>query len=500
MTDAKPRSSFPPTFWTANVMELFERAAYYGMNSVLAVYLAGHASEGGLGFGEQAVGFLQSIVYAATYVIPILGGALADRYGYRRMLLVAFSFMAAGYFAAGYASAYALVFLSLLVMATGSGLFKPIISGTIARTTDESNSAFGFGIYYWMINMGAFLAPLVVSVLKGFSWRYVFVASALYTGLMLLPTLFVFRDPPRPASTKTLAEVLRGAAEVLADARFMLMIFVYSGFWVLYFQNFGSVLWYLRDFVDGSPVSAAVNGVLRALGLPGTFTFDAEHVTVINAGTIILLQVVVSRVVKDWKPLPTMVTGMAIGALGFLLLASSRSPWVFVLGIAVFSLGEMTAHPKYYSFVGQVAPLDRKAVYMGYAFLYGVFGSLLGSSLGAFLYERMLKPTLGTPAADATARSFWLLFAALDVVAAAGLVLFARAFGQDTPKTRRGAHAIMRGVYGAVLLLGALFLYAAFSRTPVQARVAVQAAIFIALGGFGLLVGRSRERAHASGG
>ncbi len=258
MTETKPRSSFPSTFWVANVMELFERAAYYGMNSVLAVYLAGSVAEGGLGFREQSVGFLQSIVYAATYVLPILGGALADRYGYRRMLLVAFSLLAAGYFAAGHVSSYGLVFLALLVMATGSGLFKPIISGTIARTTDESNSAFGFGIYYWMINLGAFLAPLVVSVLKGFSWRYVFVASALYTGLMLLPTVFVFRDPPRPPSTKSLREVLVGAAEVLADARFMLMIVVYSGFWVLYFQNFGSVLWYLRDFVDRAPVSAAV--------------------------------------------------------------------------------------------------------------------------------------------------------------------------------------------------------------------------------------------------
>ncbi len=99
-----PRSSFPRTFWVANVMELFERAAYYGMNSVLAVYLTDAAAEGGLGFGEQSVGFLQSIVYAATYVIPILGGALADRYGYRRMLLVAFSLLAAGYFAAGYVS------------------------------------------------------------------------------------------------------------------------------------------------------------------------------------------------------------------------------------------------------------------------------------------------------------------------------------------------------------------------------------------------------------
>jgi dipeptide/tripeptide permease len=472
-------------------MELFERGAYYGMNSVLAVYLTGAVADGGLGFREQAVGFLQSIVYAATYVLPIVGGALADRYGYRRMLLVAFSLLATGYFAAGYMSSYAMVFLALLVMATGSGLFKPIISGTIARTTDESNSAFGFGIYYWMINLGAFLAPLLVSVLKGFSWQYVFAASALYTGLMLLPTIFAFTEPPRPRSTKTLKEVMKGAAEVLADARFMLMIVVYSGFWILYFQNFGSVLWYLRDFIDREPVSAAMTALFSSLGLSWRFEFDAEHVTVINAGTIILLQVVVSRLVKTWKPLPTMITGMAFGAVGFLLLAASHNAWVFILGIAVFSIGEMTAHPKYYSFVGLVAPADRKAVYMGYAFLYGVFGSLLGSSLGAFLYERMLKPAIGAPDAEAQTRVFWLMFAVLDVIAATGLILFARKFTEDTPETRRRATVVMRGVYSLILLLGGAFLYFAFSSTPVQARVAVQATIFIALGAGGLLVSRA---------
>jgi len=492
MSEQQPRSRFPATFWVANVMELFERAAYYGMNSVLAVYLTGAVADGGLGFSEQEVGFLQSIVYAATYVLPILGGALADRYGYRRMLIVAFSLMATGYFATGHVSQYALVFLTLLVMATGSGLFKPIISGTIARTTDESNSAFGFGIYYWMINLGAFLAPLVVSVLKGFSWQYVFAASSAYTGLMLLPTVFAYRDPPRPESTKSFREVMVGAAEVLADARFMLMIVVYSGFWILYFQNFGTVLWYLRDFVDRAPVSAAVTSLFAAVGLPWRFEFDAEHVTVINAGTIILLQVLVSRVVKKWPPLPTMVTGMALGAVGFALLALSRNPWVFIAGIAVFSIGEMTAHPKYYSFVGLVAPADRKAVYMGYAFLYGVFGSLLGSSLGAFLYTQMLKPAIGTAQATGRARLFWFLFAVLDVVAAAGLVLFARVFGPDTPATRQRARAVMRGVYAVVLLLGAVFLYVAFSTSPVQSRVAVQALIFVALGTSGLVTSRSR--------
>ena len=479
---------FPRTFWVANVMELFERAAYYGLNSVLAVYLTGSVASGGLGFGEQAVGFLQGIVYAATYVLPILGGALADRYGYRRMLLVAFSLLATGYFAAGHMSAYALVFLSLLVMATGAGLFKPIISGTIARTTDHRTSSVGFGIYYWMINLGAFLAPLVVSVLKGFSWQYVFTASAAYTGLMLLPAAFAYREPPRPESTKKLKEVLLGAAEVLGDARFMLMIVVYSGFWILYFQNFGSVLWYLRDFVDRVPVSTAITSLLASLGLNWTFTFDAEHVTVINAGMIILLQMWVSRAVKDRSALPVMVTGMALGAVGFTLLATSRNPWVFVAGIAVFSIGEMTAHPKYYSFVGLVAPTDRKAVYMGYAFLYGVFGSLLGSNLGGFLYERMLKPVIGTPQAGSQARLFWLLFAVLDVVATIGLVLYTRAFREDTVETRRTAAMVMNAVYALIALVGVAFLVAVLSASVIRYKDAVSALIFVLLGGSGLAI------------
>jgi hypothetical protein len=163
---------------------------------------------------------------------------------------------------------------------------------------------------------------------------------------------------------------------------------------------------------------------------------------------------------------------------------------VFILGIAVFSIGEMTAHPKYYSFVGLVAPADRKAVYMGYAFLYGVFGSLLGSSIGAFLYDRFMTPVVGTPGAPGRARTFWLLFAVLDVIAAVSLVLFNRAFGEDTADTRRRARLIMRAVYGVILLLGAGFFYVAFSSEPTQPRVAVQAVIFMALGIGGLLMSR----------
>ena len=481
--------SFPPVFWLANVMELFERAAYYGLNSVLAVYLTNRISAGGLGFTEQSVGFLQSLIYAFTYIVPIAGGALADRYGYRRMLLFSFSILAAGYFIAGSVTMYGEVFAALLLMATGAGLFKPIISGTLARTTTEENSGFGFGIYYWMINIGAFLAPLVVSVLKGFSWRYVFIASAIYCAAMLLPTVFLFKDPPRPENTKNFREVVHSAAMVLGDARFMLMIVIYSGFWVLYFQTFGSVLWYLRDFVDATPVDR----FFASFGVP--LKFDAEHVTVVNGGTIILLQVLVSRLVKNVRPLPTMVAGIVIGTLGFLCLAASTNIWVFILGMSVFSIGEMTAHPKYYSYVGLVAPADKKAVYMGYAFLYGVIGSLIGSSLGGILYGSMLKPLIGQPGAAAAARAFWLIFVALNIVATIGLVVYDRIFSEDLPETNAKARKVMLGIYALLLVAGLLFLGSSiFGGAEISYKTLVQAVIMLLLGAGGMVVSlRKRE-------
>lgn len=475
--------SFPRVFWVANIMELFERAAYYGMNSVLAVYLSNKVEQGGLGFSEQAVGFLQSIVYALTYVLPILGGALADRYGYRRMLMLAFSLLSSGYFIAGQVSSYGIVFASLLLMATGAGLFKPIISGTIARSTTEENSSFGFGIYYWTINLGAFAAPLLVTWLKGFSWSYVFAASSLYTALMLLPAVFVYKDPPRPENTKAFKEVLSGALYVLCDARFMLMILVYSCFWILYFQNFGSVLWYLRDFIDTAPI----NAWFERLGLG--IKFGAEHVTVINAGTIILLQVLISRIVKNTKPLPTIVAGIVIGSLGFLFLASAANIWIFILGIAVFSVGEMTAHPKYYSYIGLVAPSDKTAVYMGYAFLYGVIGTLVGSSMGGIMYAWLLKPLVGQIGIQGELRKFWLIFAVLGILAAAGMIVYNHFFAEDTPKTNARARVIMIGVYALVAIVGTGFMVQALlGGETIAYKTLVQSIIMLVLGASGLFV------------
>jgi proton-dependent oligopeptide transporter, POT family len=409
---------FPLNYWIVIFFEFMERGSYYGLMSVLSVYLVLAPAQGGCGFDKMSVGWIKGTITPLLYLLPIASGALADRFGYRRALMIAFTLLGLGYFLAGNTKDYVLVFASLIVMAFGAGTFKPIISGTIARLTDAKNSTLGFGIFYWTINMGAFLFPLIlVPWLKSISWKYVFYMSAIGTSLMLIPNLLIYRDPPRPPSSKSLEQVAIETIMVLKDVKFISLVLIYSGFWVLYFQMFDTVLWYLKDYLDMRPVDDFVNGVLLKLGLPGTFKFDAEHVTVLNALTIISLQILISSIVKHTKALPTMIVGISMGTAGIALLSLSPSPWLFVAGLVLFSIGEMTAHPKYISFVGQIAPRDKVATYMGFGFLNSVVGSFFGAIVGAKCYVYFVD-TLHQP------RLLWIFFSLIGVATIIGLIIY----------------------------------------------------------------------------
>jgi dipeptide/tripeptide permease len=406
--------SFPLNYWVVIFMEFFERGSYYGMMSILSVYMTDQLS-----YTKESVGVIKSVIQPMLYILPILSGAIGDRFGYKRVLTFAFIFLGFGYFLTSQTTEYAMVFGSLIIMAVGAGAFKPMISGTIARSTNEGNSTLGFGIFYWSINLGAFLFPLIlVPYIKNtFGWEYVMMASAIATASMLIPTFLIYKEPKRPESTKTLAEVLKGAVMVLTDVKFIGLIVIYSGFWILYFQMFDSVLWYVQKYVDATSLNNFVNGALGGVGININWKFDVEHVTVINAGTIIFLQLIVSNIVKHTKALPTMIVGIAMGTIGMAILAIDTSIWVFMLGITIFSIGEMTAHPKFISYVGLIAPEDKKALYLGYSFLYGVLGSFIGGILGANLYVYFVDK-LNQPS------TLWIIFSMIGVVTIIGLLLY----------------------------------------------------------------------------
>lgn len=427
-------TKFPKTFWVAVIMEFFERGSYYGMMSVLSVFLVLSGADGGLGFTKEQAGSILGTIPPLLYFLPIVAGAIADRYGYRKILYFAFSCMVVGYGLTGLfsgdgfdgmTSRYFVVFASLLIMAVGAGFFKPVISGTIAKSTDESNSGLGFGIFYWSINLGAFLFPLIlIPILKSYSYSYIFFLSAGIGVVLLLINTFLYREPKtddgeqlEKRKGKSIGQVFAEMLLVIKDWKFLLMVVLYSVFWILYFQMYGTVLWYVDEHMDMTPVNNAVNSFLSLFVDNPSWFFDVEHVTVVNAGVIILLQLFVSRIVQKAPALPTMIVGIGFGTLGMAILSLSDSPWLFLVGIMTFTLGEMTAHPKYNSYIGMIAPPDKKALYMGYSFLYGVIGSSIGGFVGAALYVKYVEE-MANPSA------FYLIFACLGVFSMVALILY----------------------------------------------------------------------------
>ncbi|HPS82704.1 MAG TPA: MFS transporter [Bacteroidales bacterium] len=424
MSVFKTLRSFPRNFYTVIVMEFFERGSYYGVMSVLSVYLALSVNEGGLGFSKESIGVIKSTVTPLLYFLPILSGALAARYGYKKILSLAFVLMSSGYALSSTVTSYPMIFICLLLMAVGAGLFKPLIAGTIAKSTDVSNSSLGFGMYYWSINLGAFIFPLIlIPWMKSFGWNYIFIMAAVGTGWLFFLNMLTFREDKKTEKQKTIGETLLEMVMVVANVRFILLIIVYSLFWVMYFQMYDSVLWYVTEEVDMISVNTAVNGFLSNFVENPQWKFDAEHVTVVNAGVIILLQLFVSAILKKTKPLPTMMVGILFGSIGMAVLAFSTEGWIFLLGCVIFTLGEMTAHPKFISYVGLIAPADKKALYQGYAFLYGVIGSGVGGILGANLYVYYVEQN-NNPSA------LWLTFSGIGILSVVLLFAYNRLFGR----------------------------------------------------------------------
>ena len=81
---------FPRTFWVANTIELFERWAWYGFFMLFANYLTGSSDMGGLEFTQSQKGILMGVGTGILYFLPVLTGAIADRYGYKKVLALAF--------------------------------------------------------------------------------------------------------------------------------------------------------------------------------------------------------------------------------------------------------------------------------------------------------------------------------------------------------------------------------------------------------------------------
>ncbi len=414
----------PGTLYSAVTMELFERLAYYGMYLVLGVYMVEH-----LGFRADVWGAVVSVFTSVLYFLPILAGALADRFGYKPALMLAFATLTSGYFLLGSTTRFGLICVALGLIAVGGSIIKPTIAGTVTRTTEVgSTRPVGFGIYYMTINAGGLIGPIIAAQIRNRTeFRYVFWVSAAACALMFLQALLAYREPvsaAERAAGKTMSQIAREIVIVLGNWRFVLLLVIFSGFWAMINVLYGFMPLYLETFSNLKAAQAAIDRIVPITPWAGHW-LNPEVLISLDALLIVLLQATVSYLTRRWKTISAILAGTAFSSLAWLVFAWSPAVGIISLGILVWSLGEMTCSARFFEYCGNVAPSDQVALYLGYAFLSIFLGNFYSGFWAGFLYQHFIKG----PMDAGFAPSPWPFFGgvmAMGVAAAAGLALYAR--------------------------------------------------------------------------
>lgn len=376
----KIRNGFQTSFWVANIMELFERLAYYGQATILSIFLRDH-----LKLDEIQTGTLSSLFGGLIYALPIFAGALADKFGFKKAFTLSFLMLACGYFAIGatgmssFAPLFqnvgtynALIFI-LIFTAIGGSFIKPSVLGTVALSSTPETKSLGYAIYYWLVNIGAAIGPLFAYFVRdSFGIEKVYIVSSLSCLLMFFATLIFYHNPAeKKENSESLLKIGKGLLTVLSNMKFMIFLLIFSLYWLMFWQIFIIIPFYIKDYISTSA--------------------PFEIIESVDAWGIILLQLVVNRLTKRFAAFQAITIGFTISALCWAVIFIHPSLPLIIAGLIVFSIGEQTQAPRYYEYIANLAPKGKEAMFQGYAFLPIAIGWGFGGTLGGLLYKVVAK-------------------------------------------------------------------------------------------------------------
>ncbi len=386
--------SFNKTFWVASAMELMERWAWYGIFTLLAIYLVGSTDTGGLGFSHTEKGQLMGFIPAILYLLPLFTGVIADKIGYKLSLIIAYVMLIAGYYLMGTVSSYWSVFFVFLFVALGAAMFKPVASAIITKSTDKSNGTLGFGIFYMMVNIGGFIGPAMSSGLRStYGWKLIFIQAAIVIFINLLIVIFFFKEPYREISKETVGEAILNSLkkiwEAVKDVKLTVLLIIMVGFWTLFNQLFNTLPNFIEDWIDSSAVSNAVTDFWPWLGnlISDGGQVKPEWFTQIDALMIVFLQIFVSYFVLKIRHVSAMVRGFIIATIGIGITFYTQNVWFTIIGTVIFAIGEMATNPTFSSFIALISPRGKEALYQGTYFLPVAAGNFFTAFVSGNLYE-----------------------------------------------------------------------------------------------------------------
>lgn len=416
---------FPRTFWIANLVEFFERAAYYAVFIAITLYLTDV-----VGFNDIWAAWIGGLFSAGLYFLPPFTGAYADKIGFRKGVILAFILLSIGYFSLGLFPHKAIVLPTLVIIMFGGSFIKSIITGTVAVTTNKETRARGYSLFYMVVNIGAFLgktfaAPLRINI--GITSINFF--SGFMTFLALIVVYFFYRNFNSVGEGKSLKETWQGFMRIITNARLLTLILIVTGFWMIQHQLYATMPKY----------------VIRTVG---TFA-KPEWIANVNPAIVMIFVVLITHLMHKVKAVTSMTIGMFIMPLSALTMALSpflesitgQSVSIFglftlhpitvmlILGIILQGLAECFISPRFLEFFSLQAPKGEEGLYMGFSHLHSFLASLLGFGLSGYLLTAYCPDPKTLTAIEKLfaydhAYMIWYYFAGIGLISAVSLIIY----------------------------------------------------------------------------
>jgi MFS family permease len=380
---------FPMGYWMLNGIEMFERMAYFLIRSVVAIYIMQADEVHGLHFTAAQKGTIYAWWFVFQSILPMFTGGYADRYGYKKILALSITLNISGYVMMAYLTSFWGFFIAIMVLATGTAFFKPALQGSLAQNLTKANSSVGWGIFYWIVNVGAAIAPMLAAFIRTeYSWQLLFLIGAGITALNY-GMLFTFKDFQSGADkTESPLQVFARTMKNIVEPRLVTWLLIMSCFWLMMYQLWDLHPNFITDWVDSGHLAGVFQNIIPAWAVETDrgLQVPQEILLNLNALLIVMFMLFIAKAVANMRVLAVMTIGMAVATVGILVAGLTTSGYIFLLGVAGFSFGEMLTGPKKNEYLGLIAPPGKKGLYLGYVNIPVGIGGFAGSKIAGYLY------------------------------------------------------------------------------------------------------------------
>jgi POT family proton-dependent oligopeptide transporter len=398
-------ASLSSVFWVVGAMEMVERLAYYGVRAVATLYATRPAIEGGLAVTMTRFGTLLLCWNLVQSLVPVFTGGLSDRYGYKQTIFASTVVKCLAYLVMAWIPTYNGFFMGALLLAAGTAIFKPGIQATLVRSTNRRNSSMAWGIFYQTVNIGAWIGPLIALHMRQSEWKYVFYCNAAFICLNFL-LLLTYKEPGKEERLARRQRIREGrekeenlfmeSLKELRKPHLAVYLAIFSVWWLMFPMIWDVLPKYIDDWVNTSAMVTALfgpDGTSSAffhfiLGMDkGGKTIQPEGIVNINAGMIMLTCFLFAGLSAKMRATTSLFVGTLFVSAGLCVIGSTNVVFLVIAAMVIFSVGEMLASPKYSEFLGNIAPPDKKAMWIGFSQAPILIGWTIEGKLGPTLYD-----------------------------------------------------------------------------------------------------------------